>query len=331
MNTSRRKTIKVLITAAGSTNGVNVISALRQQKEIPLYLVGADMDPLAAGMYLADAHYVVPKASSPDYIPRLIAICKKEGIEIVLPTYSAELPFLAAMKERLALAGLRLALSSREVYEITEDKRKTSEYFKRWNIPSPRLYEKREVREGRVRFPVVIKPNGASGSKDVVFARSPEDLHFFIARIKDSVVQDVAEGKEYTIDGVSDLHGKMIVASPRLRLEVRGGLAVKSITVKNDAMVRFTKKIVEGFGMVGPFNVQCFKKGTKLQFIEVNNRFPSGGLPLTVAAGCNIPLIVVKLLLGRKIPPARIKTGIMMTRYWDSVVLTKKGNTFYRI
>jgi carbamoyl-phosphate synthase large subunit len=146
---------------------------------------------------------------------------------------------------------------------------------------------------------------------------------FFKKRLVNSFVQEFIKGKEYTIDGVNDLKGKFIAASPRIRLETKGGLAVKSIVVNDPKMVNFAKIIAEGLGIIGPFNVQCISDGREAKYIEINNRFPSGGLPLTVKSGLNIPLIIVKILLGKKVKVPKIKAGLIMTRYWDAIILNK--------
>jgi carbamoyl-phosphate synthase large subunit len=322
--------VKILITSAGSTNGVNVIKALKEQKELKLFLIACDMNPLAAGFYMADKYFVVPKANNPNFIPTILKICKKERIQIIIPTFSFELPFFAKNKAIIEKEGIKMAISDYETFLITEDKLRTYEYFKKWEIPFPKVYTENEIKEKKVKFPVIIRPINASGSKDVVKVNNWEELYFFKKYIKNNFVQEFVEGEEYTIDGINDLKGKMITASPRIRLETKGGLAVKSITVNSPQMVKFTKKIVEGFKIKGPFNVQCIKKGKEIKFIEVNSRFPSGGLPLTVKAGLNIPLILVKLLLGKKIKKPKIKPNVVMTRYWDAIII-KKINKKYKI
>jgi carbamoyl-phosphate synthase large subunit len=322
--------IKILITSAGSTNGVNVIKALKEQKELKLFLIACDMNPLAAGFYMVDKYFVVPKANAPNFIPTILKICKKERVQIIIPTFSYELPFFVKNKAIIEKEGIKIAISDYETFLITEDKLKTYEYFKKWEIPFPKVYTEKEIQEKKVKFPVIIRPINASGSKDVVKANNWEELYFFKKYIKNSFVQKFVEGKEYTIDGINDLQGKMITASPRIRLETKGGLAIKSITVNSPQMVKFTKKIVEGFKIKGSFNVQCIKKGKEIKFIEVNSRFPSGGLPLTVKAGLNIPLILVKLLLGKKIKKPKVKPNVVMTRYWDAIII-KKINKKYKI
>ena len=328
-NNSIRKKVKVLITSAGSTNGVNVIKALKEQKEIKFFLIAVDVNPLASGFFMTDKYYIVPRADAPDFTSTILRICKKEKIKIIIPTFSFELPIFAKNKEIFEKEGIKMAISSCETFKITEDKIETNKYFKKWKIPSPEVYTEKDFRKRKIRFPIIIKPIKASGSKNVNKVNNWDELVFFKKYISNSFIQEFVEGDEYTIDGVSDLYGKMISASPRIRLETKGGLAIKSIIVKDNKLVDYTKKIVEGFKIMGPFNIQCFKKGKNINFIEVNSRFPSGGLPLTVKAGLNIPLILIKLILGEKINKPKIKSGLVMTRYWDAIVL-KMTNGRYR-
>jgi len=320
--------IKVLITSAGSTNGINVIKTLRDQKEMKLFLVVADADPLAAGFYLADEHYLVPKADDSGFVNKVIKICKKEKINIVIPTFSKELPVFANNKNIFEKNGIKMAVSPFSVFNVTENKVKAYLHFKRLGVPFPKVYSEKEIKSGNVKFPVIIRPVQSSGSKNVEIARNREEMMFFKKRIKNSFVQEFMKGKEYTIDGVCDLEGKFIAASPRIRLEVKGGLAVKSVVINNSKMVDFAKIIAEGLGIIGPFNVQCISNGKETKYIEINNRFPSGGLPLAVKSGLNIPLIIVKLLSGKKVEAPKIRTGLLMTRYWDAIILEKKNNKY---
>jgi len=305
-----------------------VIKALREQKKIKLSLIAVDMNPLAAGFFMADKYYVVPKADATDFIPTILKICKEEKIKIIIPTFSYELPFFAKNKEIFEKEKIKMAIPSYKNYLITEDKIKTYGYFKKQEIPFPKIYSKKEIKEKKVKFPVIIKPIKGSGSKEVTRINNWKDLIFFTNYFQNSIVQEFVEGQEYTVDGVSNLKGKMIAASPRIRLETKGGLAVKSITIFDSQIVNYTKKIVEGLNIIGPFNAQCFKKGKIIKFIEVNSRFPSGGLPLTVKAGLNIPLIIIKFLLGKKIEKPRIKENIIMTRYWDAIIIKKVKNKY---
>ena len=329
--TGKKEKIKILITSVGSTNGVNVIKALRNKKEINLSLIAVDIDRLAAGFFLSDKYYQVPKADASNFISTILRICKRENIRIIIPTFSYELSFFARKKKMFEKKGIRMAISDYKTFSITDNKIKTAEYLNKLGISTPKIYKEKEIRAKKIIFPVLIKPIKASGSRGVTKVTNWEELLFFKKYIKDSFIQEFVEGDEYTIDGVSDLKGKMIAASPRVRLETKGGLAVKSRTIDDSQMIEIVKKIVEKFKIIGPFNVQCIKKGKELKFIDINSRFPSGGLPLTVKAGLNIPLILVKLLLGKKVKKPKIKPNMTMTRYWDAIILKKVNDRYCQL
>ena len=170
---------KILITSAGSTNAINVIKALRSQKEIKLSLITADTNPLAAGFSFSDKYYQTPRSDKPNFISVILKICKKEKIKIVIPTFSSELPIFARNKELLIREGVKMAISSYDSFLITEDKIKTNEYFEKWGIPSPKIYKDEEIKNKKVRFPVIIKPINKSGSKGAIKVKNWEELSFF--------------------------------------------------------------------------------------------------------------------------------------------------------
>lgn len=334
---------KILITSAGSVNGVNVIKALQKEikwekewgknisKEyrIKLKLVAVNSDKLGAGLYMVDRSYVVPRANSKNFIPELLKICKKEKIDVLLPILSYEIPVIIENKKRFEKIGVKMAVSDFKTYKLTENKIETCKLFDKIGIPYPKIYT------GNIKYPAMIKPiKDTSGAKNVHKIDDKIDLKFYKRKVPDSYIQEFVEGDEYTIDGLCDLNGKMIYALPRKRLEVKFGMAVKSITEYNKELIEYTRKIVETIGLVGAFNVQCIKND-KIYFIEVNNRFPSGGLPLTVGVNLNIPLDIIRMLMGNKIPPFRndkihLYNGVVMTRFMDAIILKNYENGILR-
>lgn len=311
--------VKILITSAGSTNGVNVIKALKSQDEINFLIVAADANPLSAGFFLSDKYYVVPNAGKKDFVTKILEICKKEKIEIIIPTFSNEIAVFSKNKDRFEKKDIKVGVCNYGAFLDTEDKLKTIKWFKKLGILFPKTYNDNEIKYGKLKFPLIIKPVKSSGSKGIIKIINKKELSFYKDYLKGKTfIQEFINGTEYTIDGLCDLSGKMVAACPRIRLETKGGLAIKSVTKKNSLMVAHVKKIVEGIKITGPFNVQCFEKNGNLNFIEVNSRFPSGGLPLTVKAGFNIPFLFIKILLGRPIKIPEIKEGVIMVRYWDA-------------
>ena len=73
----------VLILPVGSGMAVAAIQAIRHDKSIRL--VGADLNPLAAGMYLVDKAYVVPLLRAENFFQSLYDIIASERISVVIP------------------------------------------------------------------------------------------------------------------------------------------------------------------------------------------------------------------------------------------------------
>ncbi|MDP3956853.1 MAG: ATP-grasp domain-containing protein [bacterium] len=321
--------VRVLITSAGGINGVNVIKALRSDRLMRFFIVTTDAETMNPARHMSEKFYLTPKASDPKFIPVLKKICLKEKIQVLLPMYSAEIAELVNHQAEFALVGTKMALPSPAVFDLTWNKEKTHTFFAAHHIPFPPTYKKAELSSAKLDFPLFIKTTSGSGSKDAMTLIAKKDLAYHTNRLKNFIVQAHIGGEEYTIDALGDLKGKMIAASPRLRLEVKGGLATKSVTVYKPELVRYVKKIIETLKIAGPVNIQCKVWKNKPYFIEINTRFPSGGLPLTVRAGFNMPLLTVKMLLGKPLGKIKIKHGLAMLRYWDALFTDKHGKKFH--
>jgi len=299
--------MNILISSAGSQNGANIIKALRTKD---FKLVGCDCDPMSAGLYLADKRYLVPKNKELNFIPEILKIVEKEKIDVVLPTYSTEFPVFAWNADKFK--G-KIVLSDYDTYQTADNKPIWMKILKDKGIPVPEI--------DPVNYPKILKPIVGSGSKHQYIVNDYKE--YFKYKNEANFCSEYIEGQEYVIDGMSDLEGKMICAMPRIRLVAVGGGAKKCVTLKNNKLVKIVKDIVETLGLVGAFNVQCIEKGGKFYFIDINNRYPSGGMPLAVASGINMPLMAIKLLLGEKIKP-KLRYNLIMLRYDEEVIIDQE-------
>ena len=82
--------ITVMITSAGVATAGNIISAFKSQTEKNIKIVAVDINPLAAGLYLSDSYYIVPRSTNEKYIPTILDICGKEKVDLILPLHSSE-------------------------------------------------------------------------------------------------------------------------------------------------------------------------------------------------------------------------------------------------
>src|SRR5205085_689933 len=66
---------RVLVTGVGGGVGQSILKSL---SDSPYAVVGADAEPLAAGLYAVPKAYRIPYAAAPDYVDRLIEVSRNE-------------------------------------------------------------------------------------------------------------------------------------------------------------------------------------------------------------------------------------------------------------
>src|SRR5262249_44959194 len=167
-------------------------------------------------------------------------------------------------------------------------------------------------------YPVYLKPRCGRASLDNFTADDADELHRAIRKVPDLIVQPLVRGVEVTIDTLSDLQGRFLAACPRERLEVKSGQAVRSRTFASPELEALARRAVEGLPIIGPANLQCFLTDDGPRFFEINARF-GAGTALSIHAGLNGPLALVRLAQGRRLPELCPRPGVLMLRYWQEV------------
>lgn len=290
-------------------------------------IVSADCSRHAPAHFAADAAELVPPISDPAYVAALLEICRRRRIRLLIPLIDTELSLLADRHREFEAVGTTLLVSSPEVNRICIDKRRSAEFFRGCGLAAPRIYSLAEVRAGAASFPLVVKPAQGSSSLGVHRVEDLEALEFFAARVAKPVIQELAEGREYTLDVLTDFSGKILCVVPRWRIATRAGEISKGMTVREPALIESGARLVQALpGPCGCLTVQCFHApGQPPQFIEINPRF-GGGFPLSAAAGADFPGVLLDLLTGRA--PAREalawKDGTVMLRFDDALFVRRE-------
>src|SRR5215468_12208936 len=101
--------MRILVTGAGGAAAVSVWKSLSADHELHM----ADMDPLAAGLYLVppERRLIIPRGDAPELVPALHRACRERGIEALLPTVDAELVPVAMARDRFEADGIALPIS----------------------------------------------------------------------------------------------------------------------------------------------------------------------------------------------------------------------------
>ncbi|MEO0594356.1 MAG: ATP-grasp domain-containing protein [Myxococcota bacterium] len=309
---------RVLLTGVGGPAAISVMKALPDNA---FSLFASDMDPHAAGLYLVEPErrFIIPRGDAPELCDALFAICKREAIDIVIPTVDSELEPVARERSRFEQIGTRVLLPALDALEICLDKLRLYEEAKNV-VPVPTTIPvSRDSRPDR--YPVIVKPRRGSGSRGI-FLVSDEKDYLGHTDTPGLIAQSYLPGQEYSIDVIADSDGRSRYAVPRERMKTDSGVSVTSQTVHDEELIKHARAIVDHLKLAHVCNVQ-FRRDPlgHPKLLEINPRFP-GTMPLTVASGINMPLLSVQHLLGAPIPDDLRFEEIAVVRYLQEVVIS---------
>lgn len=310
--------IRVLVTGAGGPAGVAVIRSLLRRDDVTVF--AADMDGWASGIYLvpAEQRRLVPPGRDDEFVPALARMVAEDALDLVISTVDVELIALADRRSELAPAVL--AAPSADTLACALDKLALARRCEDTGLVPRTEPAGPDALAVAWTFPVFAKPRRGAGSRGV---RLVPDLAALQALPvdEDLIVQDFLPGDEYSVDVIADSGHRVVAAVPRTRTRVDSGVAIAGRTVHDPELEEAAARIAQAIGLVGVANVQLRRdRDGRAVLLEVNPRFP-GALPLTIAAGVDIPSLVVDLFLGRELPeriPFRERATV---RFLEDVIL----------
>jgi carbamoyl-phosphate synthase large subunit len=306
--------MRILMTGAGGPSAISVWKSLSAQHEIHM----ADMDPCAAGLYLVaeDRRLLVPRGDAPELVPALLAACRARKIDLLLPTVDTEFVPLALARADFEALGVALPISSLDCLRVCRDKHALLARVK-GIVPVPEYEPLTPDAAARVTsFPRFVKPRLGAGSRGAEKITRREDLDA-LPQDGSILVQEYLPGEEYSVDVYVRGDGRVIAAVPRERMKTDSGIAVTARTVDVPEVIESARRVAQEIGVRYVANVQ-FKRAADgiFKLLEVNPRFP-GTLPLTTAAGVDMPKLLVDDVAGRQLPDGPLPfKEIMVVRYW---------------
>ena len=312
----------VLFTCAGQR--VDIVTAFARAGATT---IATDVDQLAPALYHADRHALVPRVDDPGYVAALRDLVVLHDVRLIVPL--TDLDHLQLAGARDDLGGAVVLVPTTETIERCSDKYLAHGFFVDSGIGSPGTWLPDEL-PGELAYPVLVKARRGFGSRHIYRAANRAELDFFLGyTTADSMVQALCLGEEFSIDVFCDLAGRCLAAIPRTMIESKGGESIKGMTIKDDQLIDFGRKVSEALGIIGPANVQCFREPDgALQVTDVNPRF-GGGFPLPTAAGSRYPELALALANGEQPAPrlGDFREGVVMTRYFAQVILEESGGT----
>lgn len=293
-------------------------------------IIATDISPYAPALYLADKQYLVPRIDSPEYIPTILEICKKENIRAITTFIDPEIKVLSENRKKLANLGVQVLAPYEKTAEYCFDKYEMYRYLTECSIPTTPTYGnmsefKKALDEEEIRFPVFVKPRTGSGSVGARRVENLQELKILLEGDASLIIQKLMIGEDIDVDVYVDTISKKAVSVfAKKKIETRIGGANKTVSFKDEKLFELVQKIVDKFQFNGPIDMDFFCIDGEYYLSEINPRF--GGAYLhAYGAGVDFVKMIYNNVNGQEntVEFGTYEDGVVMMMY-DSVVIKQK-------
>ncbi|MBR6095101.1 MAG: ATP-grasp domain-containing protein [Lachnospiraceae bacterium] len=291
-------------------------------------VITTDCSPYAAGLYASDSHYIVPLMHSPEYIPTLVNLCKKENVSVLVPLNEEELFVIAENRKIFESLNILINLSSLDVISLCKDKLEFYKVLSDAGIPCVPTIKASDFKpESPVFFyPLMAKPQKGAASMGNIVISSTDDIKKIPENMMGNyILQPFIDGIEYGVDLYTDfLSGEIIQIFIKEKISMRNGETEKSRSVKNDEIVSLVKKTVEILKPKGVSDLDILYEDGTYYLLEMNPRF-GGGYSHAFLSGMDYPAFLANNATGIANTPCigEYEAGTVALKYTSSVLLNE--------
>lgn len=320
--------------------GVGVVKSLKEDQELQVKVSGLAYDAMEPGIYLdwlMDRSFVMPYPSSSgaDYLARLLYIKESAGLDLVIPTLDAELPFYIKNESELAGQGIITYLPSKEQFDL-RSKDRLADVADKIGLavpPTEIITSHSELASAldRVGFPAMIKGIFYKAYRVHSYLEAESAFYKIVNEWGYPVlVQKIVQGDEINVIGLGDGTGGSLGTMAIKKLGITDlGKIWTGVTIENEAINKATGRFLDQYGWRGAFEIECIASDNKIYLIEINPRFPAW-VYFATGAGINLPARLLRAAL--KLPFERESSytpGRLYIRYTDDLVTD--ADTFQKI
>ena len=320
--------MNILITSAGTRN--KVVQYFKNEFREIGKVIATDMNDLAPAIYEADNYYLVPRIDTPNYIDKLLGICKKEKIDCLFALIDPELSLIAKNKDKFLEIGVKPLISNYDAVELAFDKYEMFKYLNSNGYKCAKSYiDKAEfykdLESGKISFPVFVKPYKGSASININKVSSKEEINTLFDVYDDLLIQEFLDGQEIGADVYVDPISKKVVSIfTKEKIKMRAGETDKARSFKDEKLFDLITDLVEKIGYEYMIDMDIFKVGNDYYISEINPTF-GGGYPHAYECGVNFPRLIINSMNGKKNKNeiGNYEENIYMMKYNEIKIISK--------
>lgn len=312
--------MNLLILSTGTRN--KVVQYFKRELEGKGTVVATDCSNLAPAIYEADKFYIVPRIDAKDYLDIILDICQKEKIDTLFSLIDPELSLISKNIEKFKNIGVNPIISDYDKVEMCFNKYEMYKFLRENNFRTAKSYINKEefykdLSDGKITFPVFVKPVKGSASININKVTSKEELEVLWNLSDNLMIQEFMNGQEYGVDVYIDIISRKLVSIfLKKKIKMRAGETDKSLSIKNEELFKLVEEFVVKAGFKGIIDIDIFEVDGKYYISEVNPRF-GGGYPFAYEAGVNVPKMILNNINGIENEPeiGNYKENVYMMKY----------------
>lgn len=337
------KGFSVLLTCCGN----HISERIRNLKEnedgvdVKVYACNCNDKNLPYGCGAED-YFLVPPISSLEYIDCILDICNEYSIDVIIPTVTLELEFMAEHKDFFEAHGIKVSISSSESLKISNNKLHLYEKYQSLMPSTMATTEFSDLLSFHSdlgcdkKLCVKLQDHCGGNGFAIIDDEKARDMTFFNRRNenryvsfdemehvmknldKPILVQEYIEGYDYSVSVLAD-HGNVIHICGYYGYAMSFGAIEQGEIKMNRSAYDIAELICNDLGLDGNacFDFRITPDG-KVYLLEVNPRV-NASLPFVTEAGINMLYLRCKRLLGDYSDNSSpIKYGLKMRKYHES-------------
>ena len=303
--------MKILFTGGGGA-GSEAIYRLLKDKYI-VYFSDANIDNIHPSIP-NDRKHLIPLAEDSRFVEKVVHLCVKLSIDLIVPTVDEELYMLSELKTFNVMSPDPLYINT------MLDKLHSSIALLEAGLDAPEtiLFEDFKV-DNWLYFPCIAKPRSGRGSRNVHILDSMHQVKAYLSLTKlngrEAVLQKKIIGQEYTVLMAADSNKRLHAIVP-VKVKCKRGITIDAVTEYNDYIKRSCMSIHRAFPTHGCYNIQLIlTEDGKVFTFEINPRIST-----TFCMGIMAGIDPIEIYINKKQPDSLLpfKTGIKLKRYWKN-------------
>lgn len=254
--------------------------------------------------------------SDPKLKQHLEKVVRDYDVDVVIPFVDAAVAVATELAE--LCPGLFTPGEDALLQNKLFDKVESAKLFESHGLPIPRTFTGDAADKCWI-----AKPRFGSASKGLVYL-SPEEVLNFDNSDENYLIQECfPEHEEISVDCYVDSTAvENPIISPRVRLEVMGGEAIKTLTIKDSEVEALAAQILSKLRLKGAVTIQFLRDRItgRLMVMEINPRL-GGACTASILAGADIPRAIIRMASGLPFIHLKPKPDVLVCRYLTDVVI----------